>query len=243
MGVESAEVVKHGVNAFLATSIVFANELAGISGRVGADTAEVERGLKTEARIGPRSYVRPGAAFAGGTLARDIEYLTQIGEREHVPTTLLRAVRTSNDDHKLWSWRALQSMLGAESGSLDGLAIGVWGLVYKQGTDTLRRSSSVELCRMLSRTGAIVRAHDSAVRTVPDELSGVFTLCATPLGAAEGTSAIVVETNWPSYHDVSPEDLVASMRKPIVVDPNGFLREELGDVAGITYLRVGGVPA
>ena len=73
MGVESAELVKHGVNAFLALSITFANELAGIAERVGADAAEVERGLKTESRIGARAYLRPGGAFAGGTLARDIE--------------------------------------------------------------------------------------------------------------------------------------------------------------------------
>ena len=90
MDVESAELVKHGLNAFLAVSVAFANELATIAERVGADAAEVERGLKTERRIGPRAYLRPGAAFAGGTLARDVDYLTQIGEREHVPTHLLR---------------------------------------------------------------------------------------------------------------------------------------------------------
>lgn len=242
MGVESAELVKHGVNAFLATSIAFANELAGISARVGADAAEVERGLKTEGRIGPRSYVRPGAAFAGGTLARDIAYLTQIGEREHVATTLLRAVRASNDDHKQWAWRVVESFLGGAGGSLEDHAIAVWGLVYKQGTDTLRRSSSVELCRTLTRAGATVRAHDSAVRMVPDELSGIFTLCSTPLEAAEHASAVVVETNWPSYREISAENLVASMRTPIVVDANGFLRDSL-DVDGIRYVRVGGVRA
>ena len=147
MSVESAELVKHGVNAFLAMSIAFANELAGIAERVGADATEVERGLKTEGRIGARAYVRPGAAFAGGTLARDVGYLTQIGEREHVPTQLMRAVRLSNDEHKQWARRTVESLVGAASGRLDGHVIGVWGLAYKQGTDTLRRSSSVELCQ------------------------------------------------------------------------------------------------
>jgi UDPglucose 6-dehydrogenase len=243
MGVESAEVVKHGVNAFLATSIAFANELAGISAQVGADATEVERGLKTEGRIGPRSYVRAGAAFAGGTLARDIGYLTEIGEREHIPTTLLRAVRASNDDHKQWAWRAVESLLGDASGRLDGHVIAVWGLVYKQGTDTLRRSSSVELCRMLTRAGAAVKAHDSAVQVVPDELSEIFTLCATPLEAAEEASAIVVETNWPAYREVDPERLLVSMRTPIVVDANGFLRDRLDGATGFRYVRVGGSPA
>jgi UDPglucose 6-dehydrogenase len=243
MGVESAELVKHGVNAFLAISIAFANELAGIAERVGADATEVERGLKTEGRIGARAYLRPGAAFAGGTLARDIDYLTQIGERERAPTQLLRAVRVSNDEHKKWARQAIQSRLGTASGKLNGHVIGVWGLVYKEGTDTLRRSSSIELCEELARAGAIVRAHDAAVRILPDDLSGIVTLCATPLEAAADASAIVIETNWPSYREIDPERLVASMRTPIVVDANGFLLDKLGEIPGIRYVRVGGNPA
>jgi UDPglucose 6-dehydrogenase len=240
MEVESAELVKHGVNAFLALSITFANELAGIAERVGADAAEVERGLKTERRIGARAYLRPGGAFAGGTLARDIEYLTQIGEREGVPTQLLGAVAASNDEHKRWAGRKIASLLGAADGRLDGQVIAVWGLVYKQGTDTLRRSGSVELCRELARAGARIKAHDAAVRGVPDDLVGIFTLCPTPLDAAEDASAIVVETDWPSYRAVDPERLVAVMRRPNVVDANGFLSGTLGEVADVRYVRVGG---
>lgn len=238
MDVESAELVKHGVNAFLAVSVAFANELATVAERVGADAAEVERGLKTERRIGPRAYLRPGAAFAGGTLARDVDYLTQIGEREDVPTHLLHAVRTSNDEHKRWARRTLETLVGADDG-LSGHVIGVWGLVYKQGTDTLRRSSSVELCRELTGAGAVVRAHDSAVRAVPDDLSDSFTLCPTPLEAAKGASAVVVETDWPAYRAIDPKALVAAMRTPIVVDANGFLSATLGDLPGVRYVRVG----
>jgi len=239
MDVESAELVKHGVNAFLALSITFANELAGIAERVGADAADVERGLKSERRIGAHAYLRPGGAFAGGTLARDVEYLMQIGEREGVPTQLLGAVRASNEEHKRWASRTIASLLGDEHDRLDGRVIGVWGLVYKQGTDTLRRSSSVELCQDLAGAGAVVKAHDSAVRGVPDDLSDVFTLCTSPLEAAEQASAVVVQTDWPSYREVDPERLVAVMRSAIVVDPNGFLAETLGAADGVRYLRVG----
>ena len=239
MGVESAELVKHGINAFLALSIAFANELAGIAERVGADAAEVERGLKTESRIGPRAYLRPGSAFAGGTLARDVEYLTQIGEREGVPTQLLGAVRASNQEHRRWALRTLESLVDSTDG-LDGHVIGVWGLVYKQGTDTLRRSSAVELCRELTSAGARVKAHDVAVHAVPDDLAGLFTLCPTPLDAAEGATAVVVETDWPAYRAVDPERLVAVMRAPNVVDANGFLAATLGEREAVRYVRVGG---
>ena len=239
MSVESAELVKHGVNAFLALSVAFANELAGIAERVGADATEVERGLKTERRIGARAYLRAGAAFAGGTLARDVGYLTEIGERERAPTQLLQAVRVSNDEHRQWARRTVESLVGGRDGRLDGHVIGVWGLAYKQGTDTLRRSSAVELCEDLARAGAVVKAHDSGVRVVPDDLTGVFTLYPTPLEAVEGASALVIETDSLAYREVEPERVAAAMRSPIVVDPNGFLLDGLGEAPGFRYVRVG----
>jgi len=79
MSVESAEMTKHALNAFLATSVTFINEVARLCEEVGADAKEVERGLKSEGRIGPRAYLSPGSAFAGGTLARDLRFLVQRG--------------------------------------------------------------------------------------------------------------------------------------------------------------------
>ncbi len=70
---------KHAINAFLATSVTFINELAAFCEQSGADAKEVERGLKTETRIGPRAYLSPGGAFAGGTLARDVMFLRALG--------------------------------------------------------------------------------------------------------------------------------------------------------------------
>ena len=84
MSVESAEMTKHAINAFLATSVAFANEIASICEAVGADAKEVERGLKTESRIGPRAYLSPGAAFAGGTLARDVAFLNRTSRERGV---------------------------------------------------------------------------------------------------------------------------------------------------------------
>ena len=81
-------------------SVTFANEIAALCEQVGADAKEVERGLKTEARIGPKAYLSPGGAFAGGTLARDIAFLAEIGAGQHQPTPLFAAVQTSNDAHK-----------------------------------------------------------------------------------------------------------------------------------------------
>jgi UDPglucose 6-dehydrogenase len=95
MDIESAEMTKHAINAFLATSICFINEIAAICELVGADPKEVERGIKTEARIGPKAYLKPGGPYTGKTLARDVEYLCNLPKGEGFP--LMHSIRNSNE--------------------------------------------------------------------------------------------------------------------------------------------------
>jgi UDPglucose 6-dehydrogenase len=224
MSVESAEMTKHALNAFLATSVAFINEIATLCEQVGADAKEVERGLKSEARIGPKAYLSPGGAFAGGTLARDIQFLTHLG-----PTVpLLAAVKTSNDAHRQWTRRTLQRLLG----SLEGRTVAVWGLTYKPGTDTLRRSSAVELCQWLAQQGARVQAHDPAVKTLPAELAKIIQLCPGPADAVKGASALVLATPWPDY-------LAVEVSAPIVLDPGRFLEKSIGKNPSIRYAAIG----
>src|SRR5678816_1712841 len=111
MSVESAEMTKHAINAFLALSVTFANEVASVCERVGADAKQVERGLKSESRIGPKAYLAPGAAFAGGTLARDIRFLTDFGRQFQIETPLFQGVLASNDAHKGWLRDTIQRVL------------------------------------------------------------------------------------------------------------------------------------
>jgi UDPglucose 6-dehydrogenase len=235
MSVESAEMTKHALNAYLATSVAFINEVAALCEQVGADAREVERGLKSDSRIGPRAYLTPGAAFAGGTLARDIQFLAHIGASNHKPTLLLSAVRESNEAHKLWVRQRLQALLG----DLNGQRVAILGLTYKAGTDTLRRSSSVELCEWLAQQGAIVHTHDPAVKKLPDLLAQKFTLHSTTQAALSEASAMVVATEWPEYRALTAETILSAMRKPVVIDPNSFLLTTLGGDRRIRYATVG----
>lgn len=235
MTVESAEMTKHAINAFLALSITYINEVAVLCEVVGADAKEVERGLKSESRIGPRAYLSPGGPFAGGTLARDITYLTAIGVSHDLPTTLLSAVRKSNDLHKAWVQRKLHDVLG----DLRGITVALWGLTYKPGTDTLRRSSAVELCGWLAGQGAHVVAHDPVVHALPDDLAGHIHLQSNPLAAVTDAHALVVATEWPDYQAISAADIVGAMALPVVIDANRFLFKTLGSNARIRYAAVG----
>jgi UDPglucose 6-dehydrogenase len=234
MSVESAEMTKHALNAFLATSITFINEIAAICEQVGADAKEVERGLKSESRIGPTAYLGPGAAFAGGTLARDIAFLTALGRQHDLPLQLVPAVRASNDAHKNWPSRRLAQLLG----KLEGKTIAVWGLTYKPGTNTLRRSSALELCQRLLRQGAKVQAHDPSLRELPSKFAGIQ-LCASALEAARNADALVVATEWPDYRAIAAPQVIVALRTPIILDANRFLAASLETMPSVTYVTVG----
>jgi len=234
MAVESAEMTKHALNAFLATSVAFANEIATLCEQVGADARAVARGLKSDIRIGPRAYLAPGAAFAGGTQARDIAFLGANGAAHNVPTHLLSAVRVSNEAHKLWTRKQLQALLG----DLAGRRVAVWGLAYKPGTDTLRRSEAVALCRWLLAQGALVSAHDPVVTTLPADLSDKIDLTGTALGALADAEALVVATPWPDFQAVSVDAMLTTMAEPNIVDPNRFLKQ-CRDQPALHYVSVG----
>jgi len=236
MSVESAEMTKHALNSFLATSVAFINEIAGLCERVGADAKEVERGLKSEKRIGPHAYLGPGAAFSGGTLARDLVFLSGLGREHDVSTTLISSVKSSNDVHREWPLRRLRELLG----DLHDQRIAILGLTYKPGTDTLRRSSAIELCRSLVEQGAKVTAHDPAVSSLPENLTGRMRLAESALGAAEGAAAVVIMTEWPEYKLMSGDALAEALDgRRLVLDANRFLAGPLADHPRILYAAVG----
>lgn len=219
MSVESAEMTKHAINAFLATSVVFANEVASVCEIVGADAKEVERGLKSEQRIGPKAYLSPGSAFAGGTLARDIEFLKHISHKHQVVIPLLKSVKESNDQHKLWIKHKLNQLLP----SLAGQNILVLGLTYKPGTNTLRRSLSVELCQWLLSQGANLKVHDPAVTELPKEWANQVQKLEHPLDNLDKVNVLIIGTEWPEYKKIALNEVVCKNSELIILDPNRFL--------------------
>jgi len=234
MRTESAEMVKHALNSFLAVSITFINEIARLCEQVGADAREVSAGLKSDARIGPRAYLGPGGPFAGGTLARDVVTLTKLGERHGEELSLIPAIKPSNDRHRQWVLRRLE----AELNPLAGRTVGLLGLTYTPNTSTLRRSAAVELGRQLLARGARVQAFDPAIREPAEPLAGVR-LCASASEAAAGAEAVVICTEWPEFRQLPWADCLAGMRNRLVVDANGFLHRELAEQPGLRYLSVG----
>jgi UDPglucose 6-dehydrogenase len=234
MSVESAEMTKHAINALFATTVAFVNEIAAICEAVGADAKDVGRGLKSEPRIGARPYLEPGAGFSGGTLARDVASLNEAAGRLRVATPLLSAVLPSNELQRAWTRNKLSALLG----DLSNATVAIWGLTYKPGTDTLRRSAAADLCDWLIGAGAAVRVHDPAVGVLPMRWADAVRRYDDPLAAARGSQALVVATPWPLYRTLDIESLRDGVAGLAVLDPGRFL-PELAVAAGPRYFAVG----
>lgn len=234
MSVESAEMTKHAINAFLATSVTFANELAAICELYGADAKEVERGLKTESRIGPRAYLSPGGPFAGGTLARDIDFLDKAAQEKALAVPLLQSVRVSNDEHKKWVKRKLSEKFTP----LNKLSVAIWGLTYKPETSTLRRSLAVALCDWLIEEGAIVHVYDPAVKVLPSHWNNQVDRFDDALEALGNTKVLVLGTEWAEFRETAKKLLEFVGNDYLVIDPNRYLQNEIC-LLGINYIAVG----
>ncbi|MBK7974502.1 MAG: UDP-glucose/GDP-mannose dehydrogenase family protein [Deltaproteobacteria bacterium] len=235
MSVPSAEMTKHGLNAFLATSVVFANELAALCERVGADAREVTRGLTSDARIGPRAYLAPGAAFTGGTLARDVGYLRERARETGAREALWSAVLGCNDAHQRWALEHIEAALGD---GLGGRRIAILGLAYKPGTAAVEHSAALDLALALARRGARVRAFDPTVTRLPEAAARAVELCGSLDAASADAEVIAILTPHPAFHDLDLDALASGESKPAIVDPAGVLAGR-AIPARLHYFRVG----
>jgi UDPglucose 6-dehydrogenase len=235
MSIESAEMTKHAINAFLATSVTFINEVARLCEVTGADAREVSRGLKSEPRIGPKAYLNPGAAFAGGTLARDLRFLSAFGREKNVTTPLLQGALDSNASHLGW----LREKIDAALHDVADPTVALLGLTYKANTSTLRRSTAVELGTWLHEKGVRVRATDPGVSQLPPEIASSIELRPDAAACLAGADRAVVATEWMQFRSLSADAFAESMRRPVVIDPNWFLAAALADDRRISYIATG----
>jgi len=234
MKVESAEMTKHALNAFLATSVVFINELAVLCEYVGASASEVEQGLKSEIRIGKKAYLRPGSAFDGGTLARDLTYLVEKEKEHKLSSIFFSSILQSNENHKKW----VVNKISTEFVTLQNKKIGILGLTYKPGTNTLRRSMAVEICSILHKKGVKISAFDPSITHLPIDIDSFITLESKIDDVIIDKDAVIVATEWPAFKELASFDFSKLSNELVIIDPNSFLQVELNK-SGIRYISIG----
>jgi UDPglucose 6-dehydrogenase len=229
----SAEMGKHASNAWLATSVSFINQIADLCEMTGADVREVAAIMKLDRRVGPHAFLGAGVGYAGGTLGREIRALQKLGATHGVATELFDAVTTVNDrriDHIVSRIRSVQP-------DLAGVAIAVFGLAYKTGTSTLRRSASLALIAELAGAGARVSAYDPLARPDASAEGPQFVMHLEPIAAARGASALILMARWPE--ELEPRSVAELMARPLVLDTGNYLDQQAALAAGFEYLGLG----
>lgn len=231
----SAEMAKHASNAYLSTSISFINEIANLCEVLDADATEVARILKLDRRIGKYAFLSPGLGFAGGTLGREIRALQKLGKKHQLPTPLMDAVWEINSQRA----QLVSRRLASELGGLNGRQIGILGLTYKAGTSTLRRAISLDIIRNLIQQGAMIKAFDPLANL--DEVADLpsMEMCTDPYQAAQGSSALVLITEWAGIDELDWKQMCACMREDVLLDTRNLLDTHLMAEAGFRYIGIG----
>ena len=220
MKIESAEMTKHTINSFLATSIIFANEIASICEKVGADYLEIEKGVKSDHRIGPKAYLAAGKPIAGGTLLRDISFLNKEIKKFNLSAPLLSSITISNDEHKKW----ISKKLLEEFKTLSNISVTIWGLTYKPYTDSLRRSLSVELCDWLMKQHAKIHIYDPVVKNLPKHWNGRVKKYSNPINSIKNSDVLIIGTYWPEFKKFTNKIKSIVKKKLIIIDPDNHLK-------------------
>jgi UDPglucose 6-dehydrogenase len=235
MDLRSAEMTKHALNAFLATSISFANEIANLCDEVGADAVSVSNALKSDSRIGPGVPLHPGLAFSGGTLARDLKILAKLGKDNNYDTSLINGILEVNRRQNSLVIKKLRKIFG----KLSGLTVGILGLTYKAGTSTLRRSASLEIIEELTANQITVKAYDPKANPEEVRLHKNFEFLPDPYTVAKGSDALVILTDWTEFVNLDFDLIKAIMKKPVIIDGKNLLNSQMLIQKGFIYSGVG----
>ncbi len=234
MNLPSAELTKHCINSFLATSVTMANQWADIASAVGADFGDVANVLRADPRIGQRAYISPGIGFSGGTLGRDLQVLGEVSrDALQGGAPLFSQVWEYNQGRVGVVARRAAELLGG----VTGRRITLLGMTYKPGTSTLRRSQPVAVAKDLLAKGALVTAHDPRADWSETTPPCGLAVAESPYAAVEGADLTVLLTEWPEYRELDFARLASRMRQPLILDTKDFLRPRLEALAAVGLRR------
>ncbi len=235
--INSAELIKHAANSFLALKISYINAVANICEASGADVEKVAEGIGMDKRIG-RSFLNAGLGYGGSCFPKDIKAFIHISETLGQPFGLLKEVEKINADQldrflnkvreKLWVFREKK--------------VALWGLAFKQNTDDVRESVAIKLCQKMLKEGAIVAATDpEALGTAQKsgELSGDISFHEDMYATLDGADCLVIATEWPAFAKADLNEVKKRLRTPLVFDGRNLLDPKDVAAAGLEYVSIG----
>ncbi|WP_156688588.1 UDP-glucose dehydrogenase family protein [Mycobacterium sp. Marseille-P9652] len=239
MSPESAELAKYASNAFLAVKLSYANSLATLCTRVGADIDDVTGCMGADRRIGPE-FLRPGPGWGGSCLPKDTAALIHTARRHGVDFAEVDAARRTNTAQARRIGAALRRTLGRP---LAGCRVTALGLTFKAATSDTRDSPALAACRELAAAGAHVMGYDPQLPHIDPAVlqASRVTAADDPYRAAKAAEAIVVLTEWPQFRDLDWRAIARDAPLAAVLDTRNLLDPAAVRAAGLAYLG-NGVP-
>jgi UDPglucose 6-dehydrogenase len=245
MDVRSAELTKYAANAMLATRISFMNEIANLSDLLGADIDSIRRGIGADQRIG-HDFLYAGTGYGGSCFPKDTRALIQTALDCGSQMKVVTAVENVNDHQKTLLVSRLIQHFGED---FTGLKFAVWGLAFKPNTDDMREAPSLVIIEELLKRGAQVSAFDPLAahegqEALSDKLQDSdvlkhFNLSETAYEAAEDADALLVVTEWKTFHHPDFELLTETMRQPLILDGRNLYDPQMLQDLGIAYQGIG----
>ena len=234
---QSAEIIKHASNAFLALKISFINAVANLAESVDADIEDIAAGMGLDSRIGPK-FLRAGLGYGGSCFPKDVAAFYWVAQQQGVDFQLLEEVRKINASQQDFFFNKVRSALW----TLRGKKLATLGLSFKGDTDDIRDSPALDVIRKLLAAGATVSAYDPAamekaqsVLPVGDNLSYAF----SPYEAAEGADALLILTDWAEFSKLDLQRLNLALKFPIIIDGRNLYKPAVMLEQGFTYVSVG----
>jgi UDPglucose 6-dehydrogenase len=235
--INSAELIKHAANSFLALKISYINAVSAICEASGADVEKVADGIGMDRRIG-RNFLNAGLGYGGSCFPKDIAAFIAISGDLGVPFTLLKEVQRINADQKERFLKGVREALWV----LRDKRIAVWGLTFKPDTDDVRCSVAIDLVNDLVREGAHVTAYDPKgmekareFKLIPESVK----LTASPLEAVDGAEALILATEWKDFGNVDLTEVKKRMHTPLVFDGRNLFDPETMRELGFVYRGIG----
>jgi UDPglucose 6-dehydrogenase len=232
--INSAELIKHACNTFLALKISYANLIADICEKMGANVDQVIEAMGLDRRIGPE-FLRPGLGFGGFCLPKDIQAFIRVGERAQVDISLLRAIEKINQGRVEHFMQKLCEALWV----VKQKRVCILGLAFKPDTDDTRFAPALELIRRVLEAGAEVRAYDpQAMKKAEVDLPTV-TYCGSAYEAAQEAEALVIATEWEEFRHLDWKRIKEAMTRPLILDGRNLLSAQALRAIGFEYYGVG----
>jgi UDPglucose 6-dehydrogenase len=234
---QSAEIIKHASNAFLALKISFINAVANLAESVDADIEDIAAGIGLDSRIGPK-FLRAGLGYGGSCFPKDVAAFHWVAQQQGLNFQLLEEVRRINDAQKDVFFNKVRAALW----TLRGKKLAALGLAFKCDTDDIRESPALEVIRKLLEAGASVTAYDpaatdraKAVLPPTDKLRYAASL----YEAAADVDAVLILTDWKEFAEIDLAELNRAVRFPIIIDGRNLYKPQQMADHGFTYVSIG----